>query len=239
MPQGERLKWISTGGKRIGSADNYTDFDSSGRQSMAGTGRVYGDIWLPAQVWYGVEPDQFANAFDATITGATCTNALLPRNISGGEAAASPIVVPTLAASVAENLDARAATAIFAPPDAASSGSSNVYLYYTTSGVTAKTTTGCIQAWRVHWQYFGSSTSDVGGVSGSFLYGASMASTGSGKLEIQTLGQINAFRSASPLVVLQLTLEGSNASSYAGAPDEQIYGARIRYVRENLGVQVS
>ncbi len=239
MPKAkDKFKYLGMGGVRIGGVSNYTDFGKDGRQVMAGTARTYGSVWLPAQMWFGIAPDMFANAFNMTISGCenTCTPIVKPKLIYGGMAAASPIAVPALSASCAQDTDARASTAFFAPPDAASSGSSTVKLFYTTAGAR---TAGNIQAFRVRWQYFGTATSDIGGVSGSFLYGASMASTGSGKLEIQTLGQINAFRSSSPLVVLELAIEGSNASSYAAAPGEQIYGMQVIYVRENLGVQVT
>ncbi len=234
MPRLVRHKLVATGGARFGSSTNYTDIASDGVQTMVGTARDYGQIWLPAQVWYGQQPNQFANVVDAEGVASGSLHVVLPKSIYGGKAAASPINVPTLAASPGtKDLDCRAATAIFAPPDAASSGSSTLTLYYTTSN--AKSTAGSIQAWRVNWQYFGSSTSDVGGLSGSILYGASMSSTGSGKLEIQTLGQIHAFRSSSPMCVLQLTLEGSNSSAYDATPTEQIYGMEIRYIREKLG----
>ncbi len=229
-----------TGGAEIGSSGCYMKFAGDGRQTMTKMARVYKDLWFPAQMWYGNEPNQFANAFNATLTSATCTPTVLPKNVYGGidtTDGASPIVVPTLAASLAENKDGRAALCFIAPNDAASDVSSCVVLYYTTSD--ARTALD-IQPWVVRWQYFGAGTSDVGGVSGSITYGASMASTGSGKLEIQTLGStMSAFRSASPFVVLELELLGSNASSYAAAPQEQIYGMRIRYVAENLGTQVS
>ncbi len=233
MANKKRQKLVQRGGARYGSASNYTDVSNAGRQTMAGTARVYKDIWLPAQLWYGQEPDQFANAFDATAVSAGSGNTVKVKNIYGGGAATSPIQVPTLAASCAQDTDANAATAFFAPPDAASSGSVSATLFYTTAGAR---TIGNIQAWRLNWQYFGTSTSDVGGVSGSLLYAASMVSTGSGKLEIQELGNIASFRRASPFCVLQLKLEGSSASSYAAAPGEQTYGLKLRYIAENIGV---
>ena len=232
-----RRKVLLTGGEDIGGATNRSRLDTSGRLTMEGTARNYNDLWFPATVWYGIEPNGFANAFNATATAATCTPSVLPKNIYGGEAAGSPIAVPTLAASTVENKDARAALCFVAPADAASSGSTSVVLYYTTADAIAES--GCVQVWRYHWQFFGSATSDVGGKSGSFVYGASMATTGSGKLEIQTIGTMNAFAAASPFVVLQLTLENSNACAMASAPNEQVYGMRLRYIAENLGAQVS
>ncbi len=231
-----RRKLLATGGVEIGSATNMTDFDTAGRQTLVGTARVYKDLWFPATMWYGIEPDGFVNAFNATAATTACTPIVVPKMVYGGGADASPIAVPTMAASCAENKDARAALCFVAPPDAASSGSSTVTLYYTTRGAH---TALDMQVWRLNWQYFGTGTSDVGGQSGSILYGASMVSTGSGCLEVQTLGQMHAFRSASPFCVVQLKLANSDGSAFAGAPDESIYGMKIRYIAENLGVQVT
>ncbi len=231
-----RRKIIATGGAEVGSAASYMDFGSDGRQVLVGKAMVYKDLWLPATAWYGQVPNQWCNAFSAAITAVAVTPTVLPKEVYGGKDDASPISVPTLAASCAQNADARAALCFIAPPDAASSGSSTVTLYYTTSDAM---TALDMEVWCLRWQFFGSGTSDVGGLSGSILYGASMVSTGSGKLEIQTLGTINAFRSASPFCVLELALEDSNASAKAATPNQQVYGMNIRYIADSLGVQVA
>lgn len=226
------------GGGRLGSGSNYTDWNTSGRQTMAGTARVYRDLWLPAAAWYGIEPNQFANAFNATAATATCTPIVQPMTIYAGAATASPFQVPVLAASVAENKDARAGTVFLAPTDAASSGSVQCHLYYTTDLELA--TTGSMEVFRLHYNYWGSAGSNVGGTSGSIVYGASMATTGCGALEVQDLGDIPSFNvSSSPFVALQLTLENSNASAMSGSPEERIFGLRLRYVADSLGVVTS
>jgi hypothetical protein len=237
MPYKIRRLIKGKGGARLGGISDYADFSTIGRLTAAGSARFYKDMWLPAAAWYGIEPNQFANAFLATATAATCTPIVQPAEIYGGKATASPMKVPVLAASVGENLDARVTTVFLAPPDAASTGSVQCHLYYTTRLEFA--TTGSMEVWRVHYAYLGSAGSAPGsGVSGSIVYGASMATTGSGKLEIQNIGNLPSFRTASPFVALQLTLENSNASAAAGSPEEHIYGMRLRYVAETLGANV-
>ena len=227
---------VSTGGERVGSATNYTSLDTSGRQTMIGSARVYKDLWLPATQWYGVEPNGFANPFLGPASANTCQATVLPLQVYGGEAQASPIMVPVLAGSNAENLDNRAATTFFAPPDAASAVSPSAFLYWTVAS--ENETTGCMVVWRLHWNYYGTGGSKFGVTSGSVLYGASMATAGSAKLEVSTLGAMGAFTTASPFVVLQLTEEGSNASQMAASAGESVIGLRIRYAVENLGPQV-
>ena len=228
-----RRNILGKGGGRFGGVSNYTDFNTAGRQTMAGTARIYRDIWIPPTAFYALEPNGFALPYTATAVAAGSTPTVNPWQIAAGEAAASPYLIPVLSASTAENLDARAWTTFFAPQDAASSISPSVILYYTTRLDMA--TTGSMEVWRLHYNYWGTSGSAVGGSSGSILYGASMSTTGSGALEVKTLGAIAPFVTASPFVALQLTLENSNASAMAGSPEEVIFGMRIRYAAENLG----
>ena len=227
-----------TGGIRIGNKPDTsrTTFDTNGRMVFTGSALVYQDLWLPATQWYGVEPNGFANAFVAVTTVVGSVPAVVPLQVYGGEANASPIMVPVITGSNAENLDCRAATTFFAPPNAASSVSPSAILYWAMPSENA--TTGCMAVWRLHWNYYGTGGSKFGGTTGSVLYGASMATAGSSKLEVSTLGAIGVFTTASPFVVLQLTEEGSNASQMGASAGESVIGLRIRYAVENLGPQV-
>lgn len=49
MPFKTRRQLLATGGARVGDASNYTDTSTTGRQTMAGTARVYKHIWIPAE----------------------------------------------------------------------------------------------------------------------------------------------------------------------------------------------
>ena len=225
---------LATGGARPGSGTNYTDFSTTGRETMVGTARVFKDLWLPATAFYGIEPNGFANAFNATATAAACTPSVRPFAMAFGSAAGSTVSMPTLAASTAADVDSRAAAMFFAPSDADTAGSVTATLYYTTK--LAMATAGSMQVFRLNYTYIGSAGSAPGGVSGSILYGASMATVGNGLVEAQALGSLPSFNAAaSPVVGLQLTLEQSNACGMAGSPEESIFGLRLRYVANALG----
>ena len=225
-------------GARLGyTTSDYIDISACGQVKLSGSARVYKDLWIPATQFYALEPSGFANTFNATAAVAGSTPTVLPWQVYAGEDNASPFMIPVLAGSMAENTDARAWTCFFAPIDAASSGSISAHLYWTTHD--EKATTGSMAVWRLHYNYLGTGGSAVGGSSGSILYGASMVGTGSGKLEVSSLGNIASFRvAASPLVTLQITLEGSSGSQMGGAPAEDIIGLRLRYVADILGTAV-
>ena len=225
-------------GARMGyTTSDYVDISACGQVILAGSARIYKDLWLSATQFYALEPSGFANTFNATAAAAGSTPTVLPWQVYAGEAGASPYMVPVLAGSSAENTDARAWTCFYAPIDAASSGSVSAHLYWTSHAEQA--TTGSMVVWRLHYNYLGTGGSAVGGSSGSILYGASMVGTGSGKLEVSSLGNIASFRvAASPLVLLQITLEGSNASQMAAAGAEDIIGLRLRYIADILGTAV-
>jgi len=238
-----RRQLKAKGGARIGEGDtNYADFaKTTGRLTFAGTGRVRTALWIPATDWVGKTPDQFGNAFNVTntVSGSTPTVAFNRVEFgSDGATGASSVDIPVMTACAGTNEDARASTMFLAPPDADTSGSVSVQLYYTTRLDMA--TTGSMQVWRLHYNYMGTSGSHTGGTSGSILYGASMVTTGSGKMEVQTLGTIPSFNfSSSPIVMLQLTLEQSNACGMSGSPEEDIFGMGLTYTANSLGTASS
>lgn len=221
---------------RVGSSGSYTQLESDGRQTMVGAAKIYKDIWLPATVWYGIEPDAWVNPWNAAQTSNTCTPIVRPMDMNFGSAAASPAYLPVISSCVAENKDARLATSFIAPTDAATTGSIECKLFFTSKN--EMTSTGCMQVFRVHYQYLGTSGSPNLADSGSVLYGGSMATSGCSALEIWDLGDMPSFSSTSPFVLVQLTLEGSNASAHAGSPEVDIFGLKLRYVSDNLGSQV-
>lgn len=202
--------------------------------TMEGTGRVRKQLWIPATDWYGIEPNQFANAYNATVTAAGSTPSVCPVGVAFGSAAGSTVQIPALSASVAENKDARAATVFMAPTDADTTGSVSVDLVYTTQ--VAMATTGSMNVFRLHYNYTGDSGEGVGGTSGSILKGASMTTVGGGKWEVENLGTMPSFQyTASPIVMLQLTDEGSSASYQSGSSENSILGLRLTYTACALG----
>ena len=229
-----RRKVFGMSGGRFGDNDDYTDIGTTGRQTMAGTARVRKSIWLPATQWYGISPDQWANANGATEATGGSPVVVRPLAMNFGSAAGSTISMPALSASGAADVDYRAATMFFAPTDADTTGSVAVQLLYSTK--VAMATAGCMQAWRVHHIYLGSGGSAQLSNSGSILYGASMSTIGNGKLELKSLGNIPSFKAtASPIVALQLTLEQSSASGMAGSPEELVLGMLLTYTACALG----
>lgn len=226
------------GQTKHGSSGSYTQFAKDGRQTMTGTAKVYKDLWIPATSWLGIAPGQFANPYNANFTSAGSTSIVATQEAPIGPAAGSPALIPVMSASAAANEDSRMATVFLAPADAATTGSVEVTLYFST--LLAMATTGSMQVYRLHYCYVGAAGSPELGNGGSILYAGSMATTGSGKLEIWDLGDINSFSVASsPLVFMQLTLEQSSASGMAGSAEDFIYGVNLRYVSDNLGVQVT
>ena len=234
MPRKERQHTYNTSQQEFGDSSNKTVITSAGRQTMAGTARARKTLWIPATDWFGIEPDQFANAYNVSITSATCTPTVRPFGMNFGSAAGSTVQMPVLSASAATNTDSRAAAIFIAPSDADTTGSVAVQLYYTTK--VAMATAGSIEVWRLHYRYMGASGSPDLLPSGSILYGASMTTVGNGRMEIKSLGTIPSFNfSSSPLVALQLTLEQSNASAMSGSAEEQIFGLLLTYTACALG----
>ena len=217
----------------VGGTSNYSKYDTAGRLTMLGTAKVYKDIWLPAAQWYGIEPNQFASAFNANAAVAGSTNTVRPFGMTIGESG-STAQIPVLSASSAENKDARASTTFFAPPDAATTGSVECKLYFTTK--LAMATSGCSQVFRLDYDYIGTGGSgDL--LSGSSIeYAGSMSTVGLGLLEVWDLGDMHSFSAASPFVALQLVLANSSGSASAGSPEESIFGLKLRYVADSLGV---
>ena len=227
----------STGGTRVGGTSHYTDIaKTTGRLTMAGSARVYKDIWLGPEKWYAYAPNNWANMFsiDSPAGSPTTTQ---PWSVAFGNTG-SDVMLPVLASSAGGQTDQRAATTFYAPADADSTVSPSVYLWWTTR--LGMATTGSMFVWRFHYDYKSTTGSVLGGSSGSRVYCASLAHTGSGKLAESTLGTIPAFQTASPFVSLQLIEEGSNASStgVAGSTDEVVFGVRIRYIANVLGAAV-
>jgi len=236
MPVKERQTTYNTSQQDFGDSTNKTVITSAGRQTMAGTARARKTIVIPATDWYGVEPNQFANAFNATVSSATCTPTVRPFAMNFGPASGSTVAMPVLSASLTSTSIARAATWIWAPSDADTAGSVAVQVVYTTK--VAMATAGSMQVFRLHYRYLGSAGSAdlVGTSSGSILYGASMTTVGNGKMEIKSLGNIPSFQfAASPFVGLQLTIQGDNACAMAGSPEEQIFGVVLTYTACALG----
>jgi hypothetical protein len=224
------------GQTRMGSSGSYVQIAKDGRLTLAGSARVYKSLWLPATQWYGIEPNSFANPFNATATSAGSTPTVRPYAADFGSAAGSKVSIPVMSASQATNLDSRMATSFIVPQDAATTGSVQPKLFFTTK--VAMATAGSMQVYRLNYQYIGSTGSPNLTDSGSVLYGGSMASTGNGKMEIWDLGDLPSFNAAaSPLVLLQLTLEQSNGSCMAGSAEDQILGMRIDYQADALGAQ--
>jgi len=219
----------------LGSSGSYTRFAADGRQTMVGEAMVYKDLWLPAAQWYGIEPDQWCNVFNASISSATCTPSLRPIGANFGKDSGSTVQLPVLSASAGTNTDSRASTSFIAPSDAATSGSVEATLYFTSK--LAMATTGSMEVFRLRYQYIGSGSPNLTD-SGSILYGGSYASLGNGVIEAWDLGDLPSFSySASPLVLLELALEQSNACCMAGSAEESIIGLRLRFRSDALGSQ--
>lgn len=220
-------------GNRIGGVSNYTDFDGNGRQTMAGTAKVYKDVWIPANAFQATDPDQFMGANGGYITANTCLPAASPEYFNM-YSTGSTIAFPVLAASCADGKDAHASVTILAPLDAATTGSVAATLFYTTQ--VALATAGSMSVWKLHYDYLGTGGS-AGLDSGSIVYGACMSTVGGGLMEVKALGNIPSFSpSTSPFVALVLTYLGSNASNMAGSAEEAIFGLRLRYQVDSLGL---
>lgn len=236
------LKWRGlhyyVGKVLFGSSGSYTQMAADGRQTMVGASKVYKTLWLPATQWYGQGGEQFVNPFNTTETTAGSTPVVAPWSGDFGKAAASPALIPVMTASAGTNTDSRMATTFIAPLDAATTGSVEAKLYFTTR--LGFDTTGCMQVYRLRYCYLGSAGSPELGVSGSLLYGGSMSTTGSSKIEVWDLGDMASFSSStSPLVLLELALEQSNASCMAGSAEDDVLGLQLKYVSDNLGAQVT
>lgn len=230
-----RRKILFKEGIRVGSATNYMDVSSGGVVSSTGNARVYKDIWLPANMWQATDPNQFAAANGAYLTSSTCTTAASPEYFNMYNTG-STIAFAVLAASVADGKDAHASISFLAPPDAATTGSVQCHLYYTTQ--VALATAGSMSVWKVHYDYLGTGGS-AGLDSGSIVYGASLATVGGGLLEVADLGDLPSFNaSTSPFVALVLTYLGSNASNMAGSAEEAVFGLKLRYVADSAGAAI-
>jgi len=220
---------------RVGSTSHYTNFDSAGRQTMAGTARVRKTMWIPATDWYSIM--DITNAFNAQLAATTGTTVACPVGLAYGDSGSNP-QVPALSSGVACGKDARAATVFLAPLDADTSGSITMKLYYTTR--LAMATAGSVQVFRVHRQQVGSAGSPEVGNSACVLTAAAMTGVGKGVMEIASLGSFVAFqRAASPLQFLELAIENSSTSSQAyisdGSSEEVILGLEIEYTACALG----
>lgn len=230
-----RLKLSGTAGARFGGTSDYLDISSRGRLTMAGSGRVYRDLWVPATQWVGIEPKQFVNAFNAN-TGNACP-IHLPYGMDFGNDAASAVQVPVLGASNAASTNARAAAVVFAPPDAAPTGSVAVWLLYTTK--LAHGSAGSQQVFRVHSIRLGTGGSALGTLTpgASCVRALTMATVGGGKIESASIGLIDSFSQASPLTLLQLVLESNHTTCglVGASAEEQIFGVRLRYLVDSLG----
>lgn len=218
-----------------GSSGSYTRFAADGRQTMVGTAAVYKDLWIPASAWFGIEPNQFTMVSPITNTAASPNNIPRPFAANFGKDSGSTVQIPALSASAATNTDSRAGTTFIAPSDAATSGSVEATLFFTSK--LAMATAGSMEVFRLRYQYIGSGSANLAD-SGSILYGGSYAGLGNGVIESWDLGDLPSFSySASPLVLLELALEQSNGSCMAGSAEELVLGLRLRFLSDALGAQ--
>ena len=236
MPVKRRGTQYAVGNERFGTGTNYTDFSTSGRMTMAGTSRVRKSIWIPADQWYGVVPSQWVNSYNANIASAGSTSVVLPMAMAFGDSGSNPSV-PVITASAACGDSARMATVRLAPADADTTGSVAVSVYYTTR--LDMDETGCAQVWRLHGQYIGSAGSAEVGNSTCTLTGGSMVGQGLGVVEVLSLGNLPSFnRASSPMVFLQLAIEGESTCSYmndSGSAEEAVFGVELVYTACALG----
>lgn len=229
----------ASAGAEFGNADQVA-LSHKGRLTLAGSARFLRDIWLPAPLWVGIEPDQIANAFNATTANASAIHTA--RAMDFGNAAGSTVQVPILAASTpGASLNARAATVVFTPPDAATTGSVEAWVYYTTK--LAMASAGSKQVFRMHSIQLGVGGSALGTLTpgASVVKALAMSTIGNGKLEAGSIGLLPSFSHASPMMFLQLTVECSNAASgmppaLAASAEEQIFGVRLQYLADSLGI---
>lgn len=75
----------------------------------------------------------------------------------------------------------------------------------------------------------------------SVVKALAMSTIGNGKLEAGSIGLLPSFSHASPMMFLQLTVECSNAASgippaLAASAEEQIFGVRLQYLADSLGI---
>ncbi len=211
-------KTLARGGVRAGSdASNYTDLSTGGFQTMSGCARAWNQINLPAAVW---------QTFDSASTGALSGSVFV--NLPGG-ASNAQFRIRTITGS-GTGCDMQFDTTIFAPPDAALSGSMALYLDYIVSGtVSTASTIGT----KVLWNFTnGVGTCSV--VSGSASYAASLLSASAAGTHFET--PLNTCLPSFSKVGQMLNLHGVMLTGACSAGTQVDFaGARLLYLADRVG----
>ena len=235
---------LSTGGARTGDSSNYTNIDTAGRLTMAGTGRVYREMWLPSTSFFLVGASSACGA--AGVENVAYTGSMASASIvfnvsssifggsSGGEQTGASVVVPVLTPAAA--LDAsptHVCTTFGKPLDADTTGSIQCRVVWTSSDMG---TTGSVYRIVGGLTYLSSSaaarTAASVGANAAYNYTAGCI------VHETNLGDLPSFDADDVAAVLTLMHRGDHSANTGGSAI-QFLGVKLRYVANSLGIVTS
>lgn len=231
-----RRQVLGTGGGRFGGTSNYSDIDTAGRLTMAGTAKVYRDQWVPA-------PNFFLQGA-STACGMLFDSGsmvLIAKQFALSQGAAS-VFSETQAGSAFMPVMTNAA--------ASPSTASMVFATATVSKPTDAATTGCInvrQVWTVVDARLTANSSMAFKVGGAYLTNAASlrtaASCGAAGSYPATnactfcetsLGYLPSWGANDVAMVMVAGMDWASASTSNGS-GFAILGYKLRYVADCLG----
>jgi len=229
-----------TGGVRFGSDSNYTNIDTAGRQTMAGTARMYREVWLPA-TQFGV----YSSSAASSVHSACGNVALVNKEVgigasvfSGSQAACSlvPVLHPSGASDEVGASMIYANTIIMKPLDADTTGSINVRVVWTWMDPPPLTSNSCFSFKAGIGFIRNASTVRTAASCGAT---ASYAATDASSFYETSLGNLPSWSSSDIGALFTLGVDATVAASNTGGSAWGILGAKLRYVANCLGTQTS
>jgi hypothetical protein len=217
-----RRQHLAPGGTRVGDAENYTDISTTGRQTMAGTARVWRDVYVPA------------GDFLVSDTSGSMSAGSILIDVSGsifagvaGSMASIPVIQPSV------NITGSATTAFATfpvPLDADTSGSVYAIVEWTSHDTHA--TAGSVFALKAGLGYLGASAAirQAASASTTVAYGY----TASGIWYSTTMPAFPSFRSTDTTGIVIVRHDQTESADTAGS-GIAISGVRIKYLSNKVG----
>jgi hypothetical protein len=217
----------------FGGDSNYTEFDNAGRQTMGGTGRIYRDIWIPADDFV---TSGTAVGNEAIFQAGSMISTSILIDLSGSifadtQAGATPVQVMTPQVDITGSVQ-HIVTTFPVPPDADTTGSIGCHLLWTAHDTHA--TAGSVFVFKAGLGYLSSSAAARTAASTSTC--ATYNYTASGVIHETDLGDLPSFGADDVAGVLVLAQDQTDAADTGGS-GQAIIGAKLRYVANSLGTQ--
>ena len=219
-----------------GGKTNYTDFDTAGYQTMAGTARVLKTLWIPAGDFYTDSGSTVGGG--QTFTAGSMTTASIGFNVGASilgqvnAGSAMGLKVLTPAANVTGS-PTFANAFVRRPLDAATSGSIECLVSWTT--VSDNATSGCCYAIKVGMVYLPSGSTPR--TAASIITVGSYAAVAAGSHFYESdVGDLPSWGANDVGGILYLMSDQTTASDTGGS-NIGFLGVTLRYLSDRLGTQ--